>query len=470
MLGFDSVRTRRRHSLAITVSVVVHAITLLWGMFGWTPKITVPEIDLEFTEVKLIDPDLLQGLSGEPEPPPEPPPPDPTPPPEPPPEPEPEPDTKAEDEQKKKEEEERKKKEAEEKRKKAEERRKKKAEQRKNFAKKGTSADQLSPPTSKFHVLLVPKTLKKLPFAEKGFALLEPWPDFDFLVRKGGLDPLQDFNHIVIASANITDATETFLAVDFRPSRAKVKKAIERAVEKSGQEIEWVESGGYLQGAPRPKGGKKDVDDRVFVFHPKKKIAMLIRKPYLDQALADDDTVVSDAKGSPREFVNNLVRVRKFAAEQPLAGMQLKVADLSSSFSGLSLGKILRSMGLAAPADLATPDSIEVSIEASKNPILVLKLGYADLVDAKQFQFWFDEDLGDALKNAVGGAVWTFGGVRVLFEAFSASREDTVVAIRGELEQKQIETILDFVVGTTKSVTKNADEQRAKKRKDAGGS
>lgn len=461
VLGFDPVRTRRRHSLAFTVSVVLHAVTLMWGMFGWAPKITVPEIDLEFTEVKLIDPDLLQGLSGQPEPPPAPPPPEPTPPP---PEPEPEPDTKAEDEQKEKEEAERKAKEAEEKRKKAEEARKKKAEQRKNFANKGTSADLLSPPTSKFHVLLVPKTLKKLPFAEKGFALLEPWPDFDFLVRKGGLDPLKDFDHIVIASANITDATETFLAVDFRPSRAKVQKAIERAVEKSGQEIEWVEADGYLQGSPRPKGGKKDVDDRVFVFHPKKKIAMLIRKPYLDQALADDEDVVSDENGSPREFVNNLVRVRKFAEEQPLAGMQLKVADLSSSFSGLSLGKILRSMGLAAPEDLATPDTIEVSVEAASSPILVLKLGFSNLVDAKQFQFWFDEDLGSALKDAVGGAVWTFGGVRVLFEAFTASREDTIVAIRGELEQKQIETILDFVVGTTKSVTKKADEQRAKNR------
>ena len=309
----------------------------------------------------------------------------------------------------------------------------------------------------------MPKTLKKLPFAEKGFSLLEPWPDFDFLVRKGGLDPLQDFNHIVIASANITDATETFLAVDFRPSRKRVKKAIERAVSKSGQEIEWVETGGYLQGSPKPKGGREDKDDRVFVFHPKKKIAMLIRKPYLDQALADDEEVVSDEHGSPREFVNNLVRVRKFAADQPLAGMQLKVADLSASISGFDLGAILRGTGLSAPSDLPTPDVIEVSVEASRNPILVLKLGFLDAAKAKDFQDWFDNDLGTALRDLVGMIGW-HGGVGPLFEAFSSSRDEAMVALRGELNQTQIETILDFVVGTTKAVTKQADERREKQR------
>lgn len=418
-------------------------------MFAFSPAIDLPEIDFHLTEVELVDPDTLQGLVGDPEP--EPLPPEPLSPAPPTPEQIEEAKRQAEAEAEKKAQEEAKKAEAAKKR--AEAAKRKRETQRKNFANRGTNADQLSPPRSTFHLLLVPKKIRKLPFADTAFKLLEPWPDFDFLVRKGGLDPLNDFDHIVIASPNITDARETFLAVDFKTSRGKIKKAIERAVAREGLVIEWVDDGGFLRGNPRPKNPqRKDLDPRWFVFHPKKKVAMFVRDAFLDQILADSDAPAGE-EGTARAFVDNLTKLRKFAAEQPLAGMQLKVADLSNAVSGVVL-----------PVPL--PDTLELSVEASTTPITVLKLTFLDVVAAKKFLNFYDEELKAYIVGLAGGG-WLGEGAysavaKPILDKIAISREDETVTLRAEFSRTHIETLLNKVAELTSKTGKAADAKRAR--------
>lgn len=445
-------RTRRRHSLALTVSLVGHAVTVLWGLIAFHPTIDIPEITFELTEVELVDPDMLQGLSGEPEAPPKPAQATPEPDPEPP-----KPDPALEDEKKRLEEQERLRKEAEalakaeaEKKKKRQEAAKKRRQQRKNFASKGSSADELAPPTSTFNLLLVPKKIRKLPFAGTAFSLLEPWPDFDFLVRKGGLDPLKDFDHIVIASPNITNPLDTFLAVDYKTSRKKVVKAIERAVAAEGEVIEWVDDGGYLRGNPRPADpGKKDRDKRWFVFHPKKKVAMFVREAFLEQVLADDDSPAAK-DGTARAFVDNLTKLRRYASEQPLSGMQLKVSDISNAVKRLRL-------------PFPTPDQLEISVAADRDPIVVIRLGFADVVEAKKFEIWFDVELRKVFTGLSVTAIFGSG----IYNSSVVSRRDATVTVRSELDQKQIEWVLEQLAEQTKATTEAADRQRAKRERAA---
>ena len=418
-------------------------------MIGFSVPLEIPDLEFELAEVELVDPDAIAGLVGTPEAeaPPQPPATPPTTAPD-------DTDQKAQEEAERKRLEadakrlEQEKKEAEEKKKARKERRKERKEQRKNFASQGSNADQLAPPTSTFHLLLVPKKIRRLPFAKTAFSLLEPWPDFDFLVRKGGLDPLQDVDHIVIASPNITNALDTFLAVEYRTSRKKIIRAIERAVATDGQVIEWVDDHGFLRGNPRPADKTKpDRDNRWFVFHPKKKVAMFVREVFLDQILADSAAPVGEA-GTAREFVDNLTKLREFAEQQPLSGLQLKVADLSNTVSGLKL-------------PFPAPDLIELTIEAAKAPIMVLKFDFTDIVDAKQFLIYYNETLGEHLR----GFQYQITGVTRIYEDIAVTRNETMITLRTELSQAQIELVLDSVVKLTKKATDHADRGRADNKK-----
>ena len=434
----------------------MHLAVLIAAVIRFNPTLDVPELEFDLAEVDLLDPDALPG--GVPEPPPEP-------------EPEPEladptPPDPQETEQQRREAEEaaqKKREEAEraeaeraaaeaaaEKKAKRKAAREKKRKQRQNFASEGTNADQLGPPTSTFHLLLVPKKIRKLPYATVGFSLLEPWPDFDFLVRKGGMDPLNDVNHIVIASPNITNELDTFLAVDYKTSRKKIVKAIERAAAADGEVIEWVNDGGFLRGNPRPKDPtKKDLDKRWFVFHPDKKIAMFVREVFLDQILSGSDAPAGE-EGSARAYVDNLTNVREFAAQQPLSGLQLKVGDIRNSISNLKL-------------PFPTPNLLEVSVEAARAPIMVLKLEFVSVVEAKKFVIWYEETLGEMLK-----AFEFRFTVKPIYDQVKVSQEGAMVTLRNDFTQEQIEFVLGALVEMVNEATSSADRQREKRKANKG--
>ena len=55
-----------RNALSLGLSATLHAIPLLVGLLTFSPDLQMPEIELEFTEVEMIDPDMIQGDVEEP--------------------------------------------------------------------------------------------------------------------------------------------------------------------------------------------------------------------------------------------------------------------------------------------------------------------------------------------------------------------------------------------------------------------
>lgn len=422
----------------MTLSAVLHGGILVYGFVKYAKTFEIPEFEFELAEVELMDPDLLQAEEGEPDAKPAAPPPQTVV--EPPPPPVAEPTGPSEEELKKKEEEERKKKEE-------EERKKKEEEEGKRFAKKGTRAEELAPPTSTFHLLLVPRKIRKLPFAETAFTLLQPWPDFNFLVNRGGLDPLKDFDHIIIASPDIRDWRQTFLAVDYTTSQGDIQAAIERAVGETGQVIEWVDTAGYISGNPRPADPEvEDEDVRWFVLHPDKKVAFYVHDKLLKAAL--DETEADPERRTKSNFVKNLTKMKRFASRQPRAGMQLKMSDLR---------RAVRKATLPFPM----PDEFELSVEAARSPELVIKFQYEALLEAKKFQKWYEGEFQEyldepqyryTLKPYLDGAV--------------LEREKSTVVVRNSFTQEQIELLLGTLSGYAKKMTDRADRIREKQRRE----
>lgn len=353
-----------RIGFALSGSLGLHGVLLFWGALVYAPELDI-DIDIEFTDVELLDPDQIQAHA--------PPPPEVQPVVPPPPTPNAEPPKPAEDPAK-----------AEDEKKKKEEEEKKKAEEEANkrdLGKRSTKVDQLGPTNSTFYMLLVPKKIRQLSYGDKALAVMSPLPDYQYLIAGGGLDALKDFDHLVIASSDIRDWTQTFLAVDYTMSREKMKAAIERAVENAGETIEWTDEKGILRGNPTPKDGLEDVDPRWFVLM-EDKVAVYVREEFLPHVLGEKETDEAETAGATSgSYVANLAKLRKFASRQPTTGMQVVMKDLRAATK--------RAKGL--PFQL--PDRIELSVEATEEPELLIRADWPELVETKVAEQWYREKL-----------------------------------------------------------------------------
>ena len=416
-----------RIGLAFSGSLALHGALLFWGLLVYAPQLDI-DIEIEFTDVELLDPDQIQAQAP---PPPEvqpvvPPPP--TPNADPPKEPAEDPAKKAEEEKKKKEEEEKKKAEAE--------------ANKRDLGKRKTTVDQLGPTNSTFYMLLVPKKIRELSYGDKALAVMSPLPDYQYLIAGGGLDALKDFDHLVIASSDIRDWTQTFLAVDYTMSREKMKAAIERAVDNAGETIEWTEEKGTLRGNPTPKDGLEDVDPRWFVLM-EDKVAVYVREEFLPHVLGEKETDEADATSGG--YVANLAKLRRFASRQPTSGMQVVMKDLRAATK--------RAKGL--PFQL--PDRIELSVEATEEPELLIRMDWPELVETKVAEQWYRDQLPSILDGnlKLKPIKW------MVYDAIDVSRKQNALEFWARFETDRASMLLGMIGDQVSKMMKKTPQELA---------
>jgi hypothetical protein len=410
---------RSRKSFAVAGSILLHVAPLVYGLIGFNPTLDV-DFELEFTEVELIDPDQIQGTSPPPpvKPAPAPPvpeveptPPEPAPTPEPAPKPEPpkpEPEKPTHD-----------------------------------LGKKTSEVDQLGPTNSTYFVMLVPKKIRKLSFADKALDIMAPLPDFEYLIVGGGFDALRDFDHIVVASPDLRDWRQTFLAVDYRISRQEVQRAIERAAAANDESIEWIEENGIIRGNPKPlEEGEPDTDNRWFVLL-EDKVAVYVRDEFLPHILEEE---VGDAK-TAGNYVANLTKLKAFAARQPTAGLQVVLKDMNRALKKSSL-------------PFEVPDSIELSAEAVEDPELLVRGEFASVVEAKAFEKWWNESVPQLLSKSLQAKI----AKGMFYDPVVLERDDKEIKLRATFTAKQATLILSFIGDTYAKLVKKTPEQMAELR------
>ncbi|MEM7155419.1 MAG: hypothetical protein AAF799_21395 [Myxococcota bacterium] len=418
-------RDRLRKRLALGVSFVAHTAIVGAPVFRMScvPSIEIPEFDdFEFTEVELIDPDAIKGPTPEPEPEPEQPPPEPEPPEEappppptpedpnskeekPPPEPEPEPEKP----------------------------------KPKKFAAKGSRVSKLAPETSTFHMLLVPRKLRRHPLRQNVLDIMAPLPDFEYLIDQGRFDALKDFDHIVIASPDIRDWTQTFLAVDYKVSREEAQRGIERAAAVRNEVIEWVDDGGFLRGNPRPADPDAiDPDNRWFVFL-EDNIAVYVREEFLPNII---EGPTEDGRKTSGNFVANLVNLRRYARRQPKAALQIVIADVRKNVT-------------KNPLPFEIPDEFEISVSSDLNPQVLIRTKFDTVEDARAFQTWWSKDLRETIGSNLGLII----NVKPIYEKLEVEREARSIQIRGELTTGQAEMGMKYGAGFSQQIAGKTPEE-----------
>jgi outer membrane biosynthesis protein TonB len=413
---------RTRKALAMAGSTIFHGGLLFWGAFVYAPEFDF-ELDVEFEEVELLDPDMIQGQQPQPAEvkPVEVPPPTPQPTPEPAKEPEKKEETKKDEE-------------------------KKEDANQRDLGKRKTQVDQLGPTNSTFYMLLVPKKIRQLSYGARASEIMAPLPDYQYLVAGGGLDALEDFDHLVIASSDIRDWTQTFLAVDYKMPRAEMKAAIERAVANADETIEWTDDKGILRGNPKPEDGSEDVDPRWFVLL-EDNIAVYVREEFLPHVLGEQETGEEATAGA---YVANLAKLRKFASRQPTAGMQLVMKDLRAATK--------RVKGL--PFQL--PDRIELSVEATEEPELLVRFDWPELVETKAFEIWWNDELPKILDGNLKAKPFKW----MVYDIVEARRKQNAMELWARFETDQAAMLLGIIADQTSKLLKKTPQELAAQRRE----
>jgi len=410
------------------------------------PTLELPEIEFELTQVELIDPNALQGDDGpgEDEPPPilvpppppeseepEPPPPPPKPAIEPKPKPKPRPkrpptdalthpDAIASD-----------------------------TPPRRTLGSKRSDVDNLGPTNSTFYFFLVPEKIRTMEHAQAAMDIMASFPDFEFLVDDGGFNPLEDFDHLVISTPNLTDPRQTFLVVDYKMSRDEVQRTLDRAAAARGERIEWLDKGDALVGNPMPTDNHRDDwDPRWFVLPTETKIAAYIREEFLPALLQDD---VGEEK-TAANYVANLAKLRSFAEQIPTAGFQVVLKDAHAA--------VRRVHGLQFPL----PDAIELTVEAAAAPEVLIRATFLTPLDAKEADLFLREGLPQMIDTQLALPVrWM---VKPLYNLLKIEQSETEVRVWAHLDARQTAKYLEYAGSLVAKIQrKDAEELEASRRK-----
>lgn len=403
----------RRTILASIGSVVLHVSTIARLSCGFNVDIEMPDIEFELTQMDFVDPD--QQLGDKPPPPPAPEPeviPQPMGPELPPEGLGPKPEEKPPEPPKPK-----------------------------VFGEKTTRVDELGPANSNFYMLLNAKKAAGLPYAESVVEIMAPLPDFQFIIDGGGFQALRDFNYLVIASPNLRDLTQTFLAVEYKLSQQEMMAGLERAAEAEGERIEWVVRDGHTMGNPAPiKDPAKDFDPRWFVFLDDK-VAVYVREEFLPAIATGPD----DKKGKTAgNFVANLMKMKTFAAREPRAGLQLVLKDINASVKIKS-----------SPFEI--PDGVELMAEAAANPELVIKVDFLDDVSAKRFENQWKNDLPKFIDDKV--PFIARGMVRGFYDDTTFVPDGKTITLRSKFSESQASLILDQIAAGSRKMLRRTPEE-----------
>jgi len=418
--GLDTlVRIRPRQGLAFVLSVALHLGVLLWGSFTLGSQFEIPEFELEFAEVELVDPDQLQGEA-------------PSVPPPPPPVvaagptlKDPNASGEAGDDGKQ-------------------------DQPKRDFGSKSSKVDELGPTNATYFMMLANKKVAPLPFADSAVEIMAPLPDFELIIQNGGFHALRDFDYIVIASSDIRDATQTFLAVQHKIPVEQLKAGLVRAAEHDDELLQWEQRNGLTMGNPRPRDpDRPDLDPRWFVLIDQD-TAVYVRDEFLPHIIAGPDERKGKTAGN---FVANLAKLRTFAAREPRAGLQLVMKDLEAA---LEHGKL--------PFGAPIPEDIEVMAEAAKEPELMVRLRFSLPEEANRLASVWREDIRKVVDNDLRAKLM----VGWLYEQIEIMVDGNVVTLRSAFSEEQARTILDMLADLSRRMLqKTPDEMdEAKQRRE----
>lgn len=192
--------------------------------------------------------------------------------------------------------------------------------------------------------------------------LLEVFYDFKTLLWSTTIDPVQDFEAMLIATPNPYRVTETFIAIRHALPEQRLREAIEQATTHGDNRIRWERSPAGLRGrVPAPP--MLPQDPRVVLLRPD--LALLAR-PELEELLTpkEADARAPDA-GLPAPTLLDHLRAMHQEGD-PRTPARRGRRRRAGEPPGLMLQALNLPRLVALPADVPVPQNVQVTVPAAE--------------------------------------------------------------------------------------------------------
>jgi len=237
----------------------------------------------------------------------------------------------------------------------------------------------VAPEGSRVSALIRLSELRKHPrYLAPTDAVLSLLPDRRQLVEGSDLDIYRDFDALVVATPNPTDAAVTFLAVRHSVTPARLKTQLTAAAAHQGWALDWQDRGGRPVGLRRLQADSvagtqapwKKRDDRLFLL-AEPTLAVVATQAYADLLLGTNAAEKSPAATRARFKMLGA----RFAAEEaraPGAVLRLHAANLFSRKKAAALAG--KNPVVAPLSGLVPPEALTVVLQLDPAPRIQAEL------------------------------------------------------------------------------------------------
>jgi hypothetical protein len=294
------------------------------------------------------------------------------------------------------------------------------------------SLGEYAPGDAALMLLLRMDRVRGSPYERSVRRLLEVFYDHKTILWSSGIDPIRDFETLLIATPNPYRVTQTFLAAQYTGGQPRMKRALEHAARFKDRRLRWTRSGAGLRGEI-PSPPKLAHDPRVVFVRPR--LMMLTDPKHIPLFATPASSPAADAGVPAPSWMERLSLMNAkggTGAESP--GMMLQALNLQRL--------------VVLPADLPTPSSLQVTVTAREPAIVEGVLLFSSVQLARGFLVAMPQRIARAKRSLL----LRFLGVTEMLDNISFKRKESVVWATAKLTGDQVRALLEVIRGVIPQV------------------
>jgi hypothetical protein len=306
----------------------------------------------------------------------------------------------------------------------------------------GTAAPLLSdlaPGDAALILVLRMDRIQGSPYEASVRRLLQVFYDHKTLLwTSSGLDPVKDFETLLIATPNPYRLTRTFLAVRHRLPRHRIRRALERSVRYGRGRMRWSRRG-KLERGDIPAPPKLPHDPRVVLLGDG---LVMLTDPNHVPLLSTDLSAPAPRPGkSPNASPDAGIRTGQGWLES-LRRMN-RTGGLGKDVPGMQLMAINLRRLVRLPPDIPVPHSFRVTIRAKAPTVARGEILFDHEAGAKRFLQVIPKRIAKAKRSLLLRLL----GVTDLLDGIKLKRDGLQVRARLKLSAKQVRSLLELFRG-----------------------
>lgn len=300
----------------------------------------------------------------------------------------------------------------------------------------GPQLADLAPGDAALILVLRMDRIRRSPYALSVRRLLEVFYDYKTLLWSRDLDPIEDFDALLIATPNPYRVTRTFLAARHHLSRSRIRRALEQSVALDKKRMRWRWQG-RVQRGEIPSPPRLPQDPRMVLLQDG--LVMLADPAHIPLLTTDLGATTPRPAGeradagarTGRSWLDSLGQMQGVggADDAKAPGMQLLAVNLP---------RLVR-----LPPDVPVPLNVDVQVPAEDPTLAAGEVTFGAEADARRFLQVIPQRIARARRSMLLRLL----GVTDLLDGIKLRRKGERVEVSLKLTGDQVRSLLELFRG-----------------------